>query len=358
MNKKILLSYILLFASIITSAQENDVWYSFEDNKTQLIGFKDSNANVKIAPKFGLFTRANKFDKIIAVAEPKSNRFESYYLTKTGKKVGVGSMHIYDNGVDCESEGFIRFRDHKTGKVGLFDGDGNVVIPPIYNDVLSVHNKMLFALQGASMRRDGEHSFFAGGVETLIDTKNNTLIKNFSLDENINLYSIATEDKKHLVSPIRDYFEGEDGTRYSFINYEKEFHYWFESVLKKELESEKIEKHFFDKVSYWDDNFGWILVQKKDLKPELVNNIRIKLKRANSKDEEYQIFLEDLNKFIYESKEFEPFFDNCNDAIKAKYPVMTVVIMGKNKGKEVQDHFEFLRTDDEYKLIGLSIKSE
>ncbi|CUV66478.1 hypothetical protein (fragment) [Sulfurovum sp. enrichment culture clone C5] len=37
---------------------------------------------------------------------------------------------------------------------------------------------------------------------------------------------------------------------------------------------------------------------------------------------------------------------------------MNIVVDGMNKNNEVQDHFEFLRTDKGYKLIGISIKSE
>lgn len=358
MKKKIILVYALLI-SVFAFAQEDDIWYRFEDNKTELIGYKDANQNIKIKPKFITLVRANKFDKIIAVAKPnKDGGFESYYLAKTGKKVGIESMHIYDNGFDCENEGYIRFRDQKIDKVGLFDGDGNVVIPPIYNDISSVHNGMMFTLQGALRRKDGEHSFFIGGLEALIDTKNNILIENFTLNEDINLYSIVIEDKNYSISPTRDYFQGKNGKTYSFINYKKEFRYWFESVFKKELAKEKIKNHFFDKVSYWDDKYGWVLVSKKDLTQGMVSDIIQKLNRAKIKNAKYNIFLEDLNKFIYESKEFVSYYDNCGDALTFKYPVMNIVVDGMNKNNEVQDHFEFLRTNKGYKLIGISIRSE
>ncbi len=111
-------------------AQENTLWYRFDDNKTDLIGFKDANQNIKIKPKFLPFVRANQFDKIIAVAESRGDSDAYYYLTKTGKTVGIDKLHFFDNGVDCESEGFIRFRDHKIDKVGLFDGDGSIAISP------------------------------------------------------------------------------------------------------------------------------------------------------------------------------------------------------------------------------------
>jgi hypothetical protein len=344
--------------SIFAFAQDDDIWYRFEDNKTELIGFKDANGKMKIEPKFLTMTPAYRFDKIIAVVESKGDAWDSYYLTKTGKKVGIESMHVYDNGFDCESEGFIRFKDQKIGKVGLFDGDGSVAIPPIYNYTSRVHNGMLFALQGALKRQDGEHTFHVGGVETLINTENQILIENFTHDDNINLYSIAIEDANHSISPIRDYFEGNNGEIYSFINYKKEFKHWFESVWVNARESEKIEKYFFDKLSYWDDNYGWIHVQKKDLKSSFIHSIVTKIDGIKIKNQKYNLFLEHLNKFIYTSKEFVSYYDNCGDALTSRYPVINIVVDGKNKGGYVQDHFEFLRTDDGYKLVGVSIRSK
>ncbi|CUV66477.1 conserved hypothetical protein (fragment) [Sulfurovum sp. enrichment culture clone C5] len=106
---------------------------------------------------------------------------------------------------------------------------------------------MMFTLQGALRRKNGEHSFFIGGLEALIDTKNNILIENFTFNEDINLYSVVIEDTNYSISPIRDYFQGKNGKTYSFINYKKEFRYWFESVFKKELENKKIKNIFLTK---------------------------------------------------------------------------------------------------------------
>ena len=47
--------------------------------------------------------------------------------------VGKDSVYIFDNTPDCENEGFIRFRDHKTDKAGMFNRNGNIVIPAEYN---------------------------------------------------------------------------------------------------------------------------------------------------------------------------------------------------------------------------------
>lgn len=303
-----------------------------------------------------VFAEENKSDKIIAVSKIDNGLYESYYLTRTGKKVGIDSLYMYDNGVDCENEGYIRFRDRKIDKVGFFDNDGNVVIPPIYSDTSKVHNGMMFTISGKRVK-SGELTY-STGIEALVDIHGNTLIENFSLNENINLYSVIVEDNNHSISPIRDYFQGKNGKTYSFINYEKEFRYWFESIFQKEPTKEKIKNHFFDKVSYWDDRYGWVLVSKKDLTKGMISDIAQKLKKVQTKNTTYQVFLDDINYLIYQGKEFEPFYNKCYEQIVGKYPVADATFDGKNKNNEVQDHFEFLRTQDGYKLIGISIKSE
>tara|TARA_B110000211_G_scaffold231093_1_gene291965 strand:+ start:3103 stop:3477 length:375 start_codon:yes stop_codon:yes gene_type:complete len=106
-------------------AQNNDKWTSFSDKKSELTGFKNLKGEVMIEPKFMGFTIAKVFDVIIAVMEEDSGTFKTYYLIKSGKKIGNDSLHIFDNGADCENEGFIRFRDKKTDKVGMFDEHRN-----------------------------------------------------------------------------------------------------------------------------------------------------------------------------------------------------------------------------------------
>ena len=69
--KKIFLLYTFLFLNLSAFAQNNDVWNSFPNKDTTLIGFKDKNGVIKIEPKFSGFTIARKFENIIAVTEEK-----------------------------------------------------------------------------------------------------------------------------------------------------------------------------------------------------------------------------------------------------------------------------------------------
>lgn len=354
MRKSTLLLFLFFNFSF---AQESEIWYSFYNTDSTLVGFKDVAENVKIEPKFGVISNAYKFDKIMAVSEPTEKSTKYYYITKTGKKVGIDSLYIFDNGFDCENEGFIRFKDNKNDKVGLFDANGNIAIPAVYSAISRVHNGMLFTLKDATKIQDGEHFFWKDGTQSLIDTQNNTLIDNFRLDENINLYSIKIEDNLIEKEVIRDYFEGKNGKTYSFINYEKEFKFWLESVFKSDLNSEKIEHYSFEKISYWDDDKGWILTKNNEISTDVMTKIIKKLNAINDNSKVYRIFNESLNPYIYETPEFDVFFNNCVEAIPEKYPVMNVVIDGRKRYKYVQDQFEFLRTENGYKLVGVSIRS-
>ena len=131
MRKIILL--LILFKTLTSVAQNNQIWYAFWDEDATHIGFKYLKGEIKIEPNRIGFTMARKFDKIMAVIEDDNGVYKNYYLTKSGKKVGVDSLYIQDNTADCESEGFIRFKDNKTEMVGMFNQNGEIAIPAQYN---------------------------------------------------------------------------------------------------------------------------------------------------------------------------------------------------------------------------------
>lgn len=196
--KKIIIIFTFLVLNCSVFAQNKDTWISFWDKDTTHIGFKDKTGNIKIQPKFFSLTIANKFDDIIAVAEETPENWKSYYLTKSGKIVGRDSLYIYDNGFDCENEGFIRFKDPKTEKMGMFNGDGKIVIPAEYSDLTRVRNGMIVVLKGAEKYTDpsGEHFSWGGGTENLIDLNNKILIENFSNNDELNFYSVEKSKEK------------------------------------------------------------------------------------------------------------------------------------------------------------------
>lgn len=353
--------YIFLFVNFTLFAQNKNTWISFWDKDTTHIGFKDLEGRIKIEPKFMGMTSAKKFDDIVVVTEEiKDNKWKSYYLTKTGKIAGIDSLYVFDNSPDCENEGFIRFRDPKTDKMGVFNHDGKIVIPAEYSDLTKVRNGMITALKGAEKVThpgDDGHFSWAGGKEYLIDTNNNILIENFSYNDELNFYSLEKSDKPNK-NPNRENFIGVNGQYYSFINFDKEFKYWIKNNLLPNLSKANLEKHSFEKITYWKEPNGWISESKTKFIQKNYNLLKLKLQQLNAAKTDYFISSNGLNQFIFETSEFKMYFNNCNESKEWMYPVKNIVINPKNKADFGQDHFEFLRTENGYKLISVSLKKE
>jgi len=354
---RLLFICIFLFLNFSSFAQNNDIWTSFPNKDTTLIGFKDKNGVIKIEPKFTGFTTARKFENIVAVSEEKNGKWESYYLTKAGKIVGRDSLFVFDNSPDCENEGFIRFTDRKTDKMGMFNAEGKIAIPAEYSNLTKAKNGIFIGLKDASKVMDGEHFFWKGGKEFLIDINNKILIENFPYNDDLNFYSLE-KSKEPNKSPIRDSFLGVDGQYYSFINFDKEFKFWFENTLLKNLSKANLEKHSFDKIVYWKEPDGWINSSKDKFINQNYAYIKLKLEELKNPKTDYFVSSNGLNQFIFESSEYEMYFNNCNESKDWIYPVKSIVINPKNKADLKQDHFEFLRTENGYKLISVSARKD
>ncbi len=79
--KKIIL-ILLLFVTITSNAQDNQLWFAFWDSDTTYIGFKDINGEIKIEPNLVGFTTAKKFDKIMAVIEDDDGNYKKLLFDK------------------------------------------------------------------------------------------------------------------------------------------------------------------------------------------------------------------------------------------------------------------------------------
>lgn len=359
--KRIFLLYIFLFISCTLSAQNKNTWVSFWNKDTTLVGFKDKNGAVKIEPKFMGMTIANKFDDIIAVSEEEENQsWKNYYLTKSGKIVGRDSLYIFDNGPDCENEGFIRFNDPKTDKMGMFNSEGEIAIPAKYNNLTKVRNGMIIVLKGAEKINDTHgggcnHFSWSGGKEHLIDTNNKILIENFEYNDELNFYSLQ-KTKEPDSDPIRENFLGVDGQYYSFINYDKEFKLWLKNNLLTDLSKENLLKHSYEEVFYWKEPNGWINKQKTKFINKNYKLIKDKLLELSNPTCDYFVTTDGLNQFIYEADKYNQYFNNCNESKDWKYPMKNIIINHRDKKDSTQDHFEFLRTQNGYQLISVSIR--
>ena len=359
MKKIILLA--LFLGSISVHAQINESWTAFRDSIDHLIGFKNGKGEIKIEPKFMGFTMANRFDDIMAVMEIKGKKYISYYLTKSGKVVGRDSLFTFDNSADCESEGFIRFKDKKTDKVGLFNKEGQVVIPAIYEALSPVHNGMLSALQGAKKKywekhNEGgcNHYSWSGGENLLLNTSNEILARNFENGYRLNFHSLKIEETNKLDSTTKS-FKGVNGKFYIFSIPEKKFAEWFKNILLKNLTQEKLEQYTMDSLVYWRGNEGWVTKDKTTFTSQNFALLKKCLLETAQPKAHYFISTMGMNPFMYEGPAYYIYYNNCGQAREDKYPVMNVVINTKNKAESVQNHFDFLTTPNGYRLISITI---
>jgi hypothetical protein len=257
--KILTLTFLLTLLGLSVFGQSNDTWTAFWNKDTSLIGYKDKNGTIRIEPKFQSgFTNANKFDNIIAVAEEVNQHWKLYYMTKSGRIVGSDSLHIFDNGSDCESEGFIRFRDTKTDRVGIFNRNGDIVIPAEYNDMTRVRNGLIIALKGATKKfwEGGEHYTWVGGKEILIDTANNTLIDSFKYLGNINFFSLIISAQPNP-DTIRQNFKTINGRYFSFVDFDKEFKVWLKTSLLNNFTKDDLLKATYKEITFWKEPTGW-----------------------------------------------------------------------------------------------------
>jgi hypothetical protein len=360
MKTAILVIILILFNGAV-SGQNNDTWTAFRNQDSTRIGFRDNKGNVKIEPRFLDLTPANRFDHIIAVMEEENGSFRSGYLTKTGGIVGIDSLYIFDNMADCESEGFIRFRDSKSDRAGLFNRKGDIVIPAEYNDLTRVMNGMLVALRGAGKKYSdpdnpsaSEHVGWSGGTEMLIDTSNRILVDGFRYEPALNFYSLKISGQPDP-DPIRRNFTGTDGKQYSFIDFEKEFRDWLKKTLTENFTKKTLLAATCPEITYWQEDDGWITEPKNRFMNRYFKILSKKLLELNSPGCEYGIWIEGLNPFIFDSDEYQPYFNNCGEPMEWIYPVMNVIITHRDQNGFTQDHFDFLRTADGYKLMMVSV---
>jgi hypothetical protein len=352
--KLYLLLLLTTFSNLNLQSQSNEVWNAFYNKDTTLIGYKDKNDVVKIEPKFNSYSIAKKFEHIIAVTEDKNDTWNSYYLTKSGKVVGNDSLYVFDNGFDCENEGFIRFRDRKTDKTGMFDKTGKIAIPAIYNDLTKVKNGMIIGLKDAEKKYWGEHYSWIGGKEVLIDTLNNVLVEDFKYDNSINFYTLEKSKAPHT-DTTRKSFLAKDGTYYSFVDFEKEFSQWLKKELLHELTLTKLIACSYDTIT-WETPNKWKKTEKQKFITDNFTILKKGLLEVLDPKTDYFISRDGLNKFMFEGAEFDTYFNNCEESKEWIYPTMSVILSHRTKKELSQNHYVFLRTDKGYKLISLSIR--
>lgn len=361
--KTVILTYILFLIGNFSYSQQTDYWTVFWDKKEENFGFKDQNGEIIIQPKFGFMSFVKRLDYVFIASEVKDDKVDLYYLTKSGKSFGRDSVYFWDNTPDCESEGFIRFRDRKTEKVGMFNRNGEVVIPAIYNELSQAKNGLVIALIDAKKKFWDEHDHsgcnhfsWTEGKTILIDTTNKTIIENFTDSLQLDLYSHLRQDILEE-KPNREYFLGFDGKIHSFINYKKDFSLWLNSAILDNFTLENLKKSSASNLTFWKNGKGWISKPSDKILEKNFELIKDRLSYIQKTGQDFFVSIDELNQGIFEGKEFEIYFNNCGQPIIEKYPVMNIVITHKNGNDIYQEHFDFLKTENGYKLISFTIRN-
>ncbi|MDR1888768.1 MAG: WG repeat-containing protein [Zoogloeaceae bacterium] len=332
----------LLYAFTVTNSEDDD-----------LTGFRDAAGQVVIPPKFTAYlTPAKRFDAIIAVHEPGADGAfgRSYYLTRTGREVGKGEMHVFDNAFDCESEGFIRFRRRDTDKVGLFDRSGDIAIPADYDEMSRVTNGMVAALQDSRKIIHGEHYSRSGGKSMLLDTQNRVLVTPFveRLLYELDFTDLTISDTPDP-APERVNLQGVDGRYYAFAHLEKSFRRWLETALPENFDHAALSSVLFEHVVFSDRTEGSSsIMDKASFADRYLALIRDRLAVLRHPDADYFIVQNSISSFS-DLPGSEKYRDNCGD-LSTRHPVMALIINYPNEPLR-QDHFYFLRTEQGYRLI-------
>ena len=270
---------------------------------------------------------------------------------------GDTQIYHFDNTPDCVSEGFIRFSNRTTGKVGLMNASGDIVIPAEYSSLSRVQNGLIYALKGATkiVSDDGEHHDWEGGQVLLIDINNQILIMDFTYEYALNFYSLSISNRPDPDS-LRHSFKAVDGQYYSFIDFKKEFKVWLISDLLPDLSRENLLRIAHPKITYWNDGEGWVSENQIGFIDRNYERMLAELMGVKNQTSRFNLFLGGLNPLIYESDDFKKYYNDCGEAQDWRYPVQSVVITRQSEGEMQQDHFDFLRTDEGYKLISVVLR--
>ena len=358
-----LLTYLLFTIGISTFAQSTERWTAFYNEETELKGFKNAKGEVMIEPVSSPYTAAKEFDHIMVMSVRSGDSLSVYYLTKSGRKVGFDSLHIYDNGTDCESEGFIRFRDQKTDKVGMFDKNGDIAIPAEYNELSRVNNGLVWALKGAEkeyFHKKSEtgcnHYSWKGGQELLINTKNEVLAKNTKDHFGLDCFSMTVQNEPSTDSTKVSY-KGTNGKYYTFTDFEKEFLTWLKTELIPDLSLAKMTEHTMDSILIWGYQDEPENESKTDFLTRNYNKIESQLLLLKSDSTNYQVSHNSFPGYdIFVDSDRDKYYNTCGETRWQQYPEMTLLINHYIDGDLRQNHINFFKTDKGYRLIGATIR--
>ncbi|ANE52410.1 WG repeat-containing protein [Flavisolibacter tropicus] len=373
-----LFQFLLLHFSF---GQSQDSWVRFYDTASEKSGYKDLKGNIKIPATFDGLTKADTFYHIIAVNEMAGDTYKSYYLLKDGRKVGQDSVYVFDFMFDCESEGKIIFYDRKKDRVGFLNQDGVAIIPAVYNYVSPFRNGLAIAHRNAKRKcwdkggdtTNCEHLGWEGGESILINDKNEILVDSFAIDlSSIDWYSRKINDPS-VDTSLYISIKGRGNTTYSFVDYDKEFKKWFYNTFLSTVRSKNkaLSKLLFDEVTYWSGKKGWTSIGRTEFLKTFPAVLTAQRFEAG-KLKEISLSQDMFNDLIFDKSIYKKYLNACGAHNKDQYPLYNVMLTYykkrlkpltaiesgflRNYEIDYQEHFEFLRTENGYKLLSVSLK--
>ena len=363
---KSLTHLVILLAFCADVFGTESIWTAFWDEGHDLKGFRDEQGVVQIKPKFMGFSTTTKFRHIMAVTENINDAFVSYYLLKDGRRIGVGDSYVSDMTFDCESEYKIRFREKESGKVGYFDGAGNVVIPPEYDDGTAFKNGLASVIKNARKAcPDGteltaenmcEHWYWKDGERFVIDQHNAIVLEGVNLSPELDLYSMRVSENEST-SETTQSFKGSNGKFYIFTNFEKQFEHWFNAELLPGLDEEKLLINSFDRIMLWDKSKGWYEQDKQIYLNKSATLIVTLLKNTQRPESQSFVVMDGLIRGIYDTERYDQYFDDCENPLTGRYPVLQLITEHRSDENYLQNAYDFLKTEDGFKLISLAIRA-
>lgn len=314
--------------------------HSFIEQTTGLVGFKRGGI-VVFEPQFDSLWCPNHIKHIAIVRRQREKAGRFVYLTSQGQITDSVSPYFFDNGPDAEYNGFISFRDNHPQCVGPLNRRGEVVIPAKYNDLSHVRNGFLTALIGADIAREGEHTYFVGGEELLLDTLGRVLIDSFTFENSqlIDFYSVKKIHSRADLDTTRINLLGTQSVYYSFENYETAFAKWLDTNLLSDFTPQRLKSVLYPEIIVSID-YG----ERQYLSPDTLVDCHY--------DRFYQalIRLKDAGcEYFYSRDSFYPGYSSYQNPDNTdENPIVKIVITSPNG---VQEHFNFYRTDQGYRLI-------
>lgn len=324
--------------STLTTPHVQTQMYSFIDETTGLVGYKNGKGEVVAAAQFSDFLYPEQFDNIAIVSKYTDEKPGFCYLTSKGRIIETVNPYFYDNGPDVEYNGFIRFSDKLTDNAGLMNRYGDVVIPPQYSVMSQVHNGFVEALSGAKrVPFDSEHYYWEGGENILLDTLGNLLIEKYNSGDRYQLdyYSVEITSTPNP-DTTRFNYRGVNGKYYSFANNLTEFDKWLKANLLSDFTPDRFRAVISPFVEM-NINYGETIIACSD----------------SIMSQYYDKFYQALIRMNDPSCDFFHSLESINESDVS--PTIRIVITSING---VQECFNFVRTLHGYRLLSATLREK